>query len=205
MRRNLSALPTLNRNLRDEKHPLLEVRLNEPFATPSGVYLRAIFSLPNELSIIKILQEFPDETVKSTKEYLRSLIAIPEKKDFLVSLQNKLNQRSDLTIETLSKCNKTQLEIFVAIKMGYRIFLSLENHLQATELIEIFSLERFRNICCKRALPVVNYKCKICPRNKGFCSECLCQVCFNFDYASNTCCWVGCDACAHWCHVVCPV
>ncbi|PHT34750.1 Protein OBERON 3 [Capsicum baccatum] len=153
----------------------------------------------------QILQQFPDEAVKSTKEYLRSLIEIPEKKDFLVSLQNKLNQRSDFTIETLSECNKTQPEIFVAIKMGYRSILSLENHLQATELIDIFSLERFRNICCKGALPVVNCKCKICPRNKGFCSECLCRVCFNFDYASNTCCWVGCDACAHWCHVVCAV
>ncbi|PHU20025.1 hypothetical protein BC332_11176 [Capsicum chinense] len=84
MRRNLSALPTLKRNLSDGNNPLLEVRLNEPFTTPSGVYLRAIFSLPNELSVIKILQEFPDEAVKSTKEYLRSLIVIPEKKDFLV-------------------------------------------------------------------------------------------------------------------------
>ncbi|KAF3639111.1 hypothetical protein FXO38_05972 [Capsicum annuum] len=54
MRRNLSALPTLKRNLSDGNKPLLE-----------------------------ILQELPDEAVKSTKEYLRSLIAILEKKDFL--------------------------------------------------------------------------------------------------------------------------
>ncbi|KAF3668927.1 putative purple acid phosphatase 3-like [Capsicum annuum] len=152
----------------------------------------------------QIVQELPDETVESTKEYLRSLIAIPEK-DFFVSLQNRLNQRSDLTIETLSECNKTQLEFFVAIKMGHISFLSLENHLQATELIEIFSLERCRNICCKRVLPVVNCKCKICSRNKGFCSECMCQVCFNFDYASNTFSWIGCDRCSHWCHAVCAV
>ncbi|KAF3615781.1 hypothetical protein FXO38_31561 [Capsicum annuum] len=33
----------------------------------------------------------------------------------------------------------------------------------------------------------------------------MCQICFNIDYASNTCCWVGCDACEHWCHVVCVV
>ncbi|KAJ8562884.1 hypothetical protein K7X08_031336 [Anisodus acutangulus] len=153
----------------------------------------------------QIMQELPDETVVSTKEYLRSLISIPEKKDFLVSLQNRLNGRSDLTVETLSKCNKTQLEILVAIKMGLRSFLSLENHIQATELIQIFSLERCRNICCKRVLPVDNCKCKFCSRNKGFCSECMCQVCFNFDYANNTCSWIGCDKCVHWCHAVCAV
>ncbi|XP_055836322.1 protein OBERON 3-like [Solanum dulcamara] len=153
----------------------------------------------------QIVQELPDATVESTKKYLRSLIAIPEKKDLLVSLQNRLNGRSDLTIETLSKCNKTQLEIFVAIKMELGTFLSSENHLQATELIEIFSLERCRNIYCKRLLPVDNCKCKICSKNKGFCNVCMCQVCLNLDYANGTCSWVGCDLCVHWCHVVCAI
>ncbi|KAH0759717.1 hypothetical protein KY290_023210 [Solanum tuberosum] len=129
----------------------------------------------------QIMQELLDETVESTKEYLTSLIEIPEKKDLLVSLQNRLNNRSDLTFETLSKCNKTQLEILVAIKMGLGSFLSSENHLQTTELIQIFSLERCRNIYCKRVLPVDNY------------------------YANGTCSWVGCDLCVHWCHVVCAI
>ncbi|XP_049391183.1 protein OBERON 3-like isoform X1 [Solanum stenotomum] len=153
----------------------------------------------------QIMQELPDETVESTKEYLRSLIAIPENKDLLVSLQKRLNGRSDLTFETLSKCNKTQLEILVAIKMGLGTFLSSENHLQTTELIQIFSLERCRNIYCKRLLPVDNCKCKICSKNKGFCNVCLCQVCLNLDYANGTCSWVGCDLCVHWCHVVCAL
>ncbi|MCD7449245.1 hypothetical protein HAX54_050683 [Datura stramonium] len=151
----------------------------------------------------QIVQELPDETVESTKKYLRSLITIPEKKHLLVSLQNRLNGRSDLTVETLSECNKTQLEIFVAIKMGLGSFLSLENHLQNTELMEIFSLERCRNMHCRKVLPVENCGCKICSRNKGFCSACMCQVCFNFDNGSNTCSWVGCDPCSHWCHAVC--
>ncbi|KAG5608528.1 hypothetical protein H5410_019809 [Solanum commersonii] len=138
----------------------------------------------------QIMQELPDETVESTKEYLRSLIAIPENKDLLVSLQNRLNGRSDLTFETLLKCNKTQLEILAAIKMGLGTFLSSENHLQTTELIQIFSLESCRNIYCKRLLPVDNCKCKICSKNKGFC---------------NVCIWVGCDLCVHWCHVVCAI
>ncbi|KAJ8564800.1 hypothetical protein K7X08_001260 [Anisodus acutangulus] len=91
--------------------------------------------------MVQIVQDLPDEAVESTKEYLRSLIASPYKKDLLVNLQNRLNDRSDLTVETLSKCNKTQLQIFVAIEMGLRSFLSLENHIQATELIQIFHLK----------------------------------------------------------------
>lgn len=141
----------------------------------------------------QIVPEIPAKTIESTKEYLRSLITIPEKKDFLISLQNRLNGRSDLTVKTLSACNKTQLQIFLAIKMGHTSFLSLKtNHLQATELIEIFSFERCRNIRCKSMLPADNCDCKICLSNKGFCSLCMCVVCFNFDHALNTCRWVGC-------------
>ncbi|KAK6790766.1 hypothetical protein RDI58_009847 [Solanum bulbocastanum] len=153
----------------------------------------------------QIVQELPDKMVESTKDYLRSLIAIPEKKDLLVSLQNMLHRRSDLTVETLLECNTTQLQIFVAIKMGHKSFLYLENQLQVTELIEIFSLERCRNIRCKSVLPTDDCKCKICLRNKGFCSACMCLVCSNFDYAINTFRWVGCDRCSHWCHAVCAV
>lgn len=56
-----------------------------------------------------------------------------------------------------------------------------------------------------RALPVEDCECKICSTKKGFCSECMCPICLNFDCASNTCSWVGCDACSHWCHAVCGI
>ncbi|KAK4373404.1 hypothetical protein RND71_008788 [Anisodus tanguticus] len=162
-----------------------------------------VFEDHNEES--NIVEDLPDEVVESTTEYLRSLIASPYKKDLLVSLQNRLTRRSDLTVETLSKCNKTQLEILVAIKMSLGSFLSFKNYLQATELMEIFAYERCRNINCKRVLHVDNCKCKICSRNKGFCNVCMCQVCLNLDYANGTCSWVGCDRCVHWCHVVCAI
>ena len=32
-----------------------------------------------------------------------------------------------------------------------------------------------------------------------------CPVCMIFDYASNTCSWVGCDVCSHWCHAACAI
>ncbi|KAK4371845.1 hypothetical protein RND71_007229 [Anisodus tanguticus] len=153
----------------------------------------------------QIVQELPDETVETTKEYLRNLITMPERKDEFIILQNRLDRRSDLTNQTLLKCHKIQLELLVAIKMGLGSFLSEKTRLPTTELVKIFLLERCRNVNCRRVLPVEDCDCKICSTKKGFCSECMCPVCLNFDCASNTCSWVGCDACSHWCHAVCGI
>lgn len=154
--------------------------------------------------VAQMIQELPDETVESTKEYLKKLSATPEKRNELAGLQKRLERRSDLTRETLSKSNKYQLEILVAIKMGLGNFLS-KTRLPSAELLEIFLLERCRNVNCKRLLPVDDCDCKICSTKKGFCSECMCPVCLNFDCANNTCSWVGCDVCSHWCHAKCGI
>ncbi|KAL7000762.1 hypothetical protein U1Q18_001914, partial [Sarracenia purpurea var. burkii] len=151
----------------------------------------------------QIIQELPDETVESTKEYLKNLIS--KREEVLTRLQNKLNRRSDLTKEMLLKSNKNQLEILVSIKTGLGSFLSGKTRIPTTELVEIFLLERCRNVNCKRVLPVEDCDCKICSTMKGFCSECMCPVCLNFDCANNTCSWVGCDVCSHWCHAACGI
>ncbi|OMO72539.1 hypothetical protein COLO4_27597 [Corchorus olitorius] len=156
-------------------------------------------------AMAQIMQELPEETLEMTKEYLRNLIATPERKEELVGLQNRLERRSDLTKETLSKCQKDQLEILVAVRMGLKSFLSAKMRLPMTELLEIFSYVRCRNLNCKSLLPVDDCDCKICSGNKGFCSSCMCPVCLNFDCASNTCSWVGCDVCSHWCHAACGI
>lgn len=151
----------------------------------------------------QVVQELTEETVESVKDYLRNVIESPERKDELISLQKRLDRRSDLSHETLSKCQKSQLEVLVSIKMGLGSFLHGKNRLPAAELVDIFELERCRNINCRRLLPVDDCDCKICSTKKGFCSECMCPVCLNFDCANNTCSWVGCDACSHWCHAAC--
>ncbi|KAK9065065.1 hypothetical protein SSX86_016448 [Deinandra increscens subsp. villosa] len=156
-------------------------------------------------TMAQITQELPDEMFESTKEYLKKLISIPEKRDELVGLQLQLLRRSDLTSETLSKANKNQLILLVSIRMGLESFLSVQNRLPANELIEIFLLERCKNVNCRRLLPVEDCECKICSTKKGFCSECMCPVCLNFDCANNTCSWVGCDVCSHWCHAACSI
>lgn len=148
-------------------------------------------------------QELTDEAITSTKEYLKNLIDTPEKKDELVGLQNRLERRADLTKETLSKCHKAQLDILLAVKMGLGSFLS--GKVQFSEMVEIFLYARCRNVNCKSQLPVDDCDCKICSGNKGFCSSCMCPVCLNFDCASNTCSWVGCDVCSHWCHAACGI
>ncbi|XP_019448327.1 PREDICTED: protein OBERON 3-like isoform X2 [Lupinus angustifolius] len=149
------------------------------------------------------IQELTDEVIASTKEYLKNLIEKGEKKEEFVSLQNRLERRSDLTKESLSKCHKVQLEVLVAVKMGHASFLSGKVNL--SEMVEIFLYMRCRNVNCKSLLPVDDCECKICSGNKGFCSSCMCPVCMNFDCANNTCSWIGCDVCSHWCHATCGI
>ncbi|GFP86553.1 protein oberon 3 [Phtheirospermum japonicum] len=151
----------------------------------------------------QIIQELTDETVESVRVYLRNLIDSSKTGDEFAGLQRRLERRSDLTNETLSKCQKSQLEILVAIKMGLNSFLQIKNRIPSSELVDIFFMDRCRNVSCRRLLPVDDCDCKICSSKRGFCSECMCPVCLNFDCANNTCSWVGCDACSHWCHAAC--
>ncbi|QHO60215.1 Protein OBERON [Arachis hypogaea] len=82
-----------------------------------------------------MIQELADEVIASTKEYLKNLIEKPDKKDELVSLQSRLERRSDLSKETLSKCHKVQLEILVSVKMGLASFLY--GKIQLSEMVEV--------------------------------------------------------------------
>ncbi|KAK8969648.1 Protein OBERON 3 [Platanthera guangdongensis] len=150
------------------------------------------------------LQELPSNSVETVKESLRNLMESSEKDEFS-SLQRKLDRRSDLTTENLLKSNRVQLEIMVAIKTGVVGFLSLKTRIPSSELVEIFLSTRCKNLSCKSLLPVDDCDCKICANNKGFCSACMCPICFKFDCASNTCSWVGCDVCSHWCHAICGI
>ncbi|KAF8106144.1 hypothetical protein N665_0147s0096 [Sinapis alba] len=156
-------------------------------------------------SVALIIQGMAEETLEAAKEYLRNLIDSPEKKEKLTNLQNQIDKRSDLCKETLSKCVKDQLDILVAVRTGLKYFLSGKIRIPMNELVEIFLFLRCRNVNCKSLLPVDDCECKICSNNKGFCSSCMCPICLRFDSASNTCSWVGCDVCSHWCHAACGI
>ncbi|KAJ1298039.1 hypothetical protein BS78_01G423300 [Paspalum vaginatum] len=156
-------------------------------------------------AVAQVLQDFPSETLEVLRETVRSMIDAPDRRDELASLQRKLERRSDLTAEALGRANKTQLEILVAIKTGMAVFVTGKGRVSSSELVEMFLLTRCRNMNCKSALPVDDCECKICSTKKGFCSACMCPVCQKFDCAANTCSWVGCDVCSHWCHAACAL
>ncbi|EYU30175.1 hypothetical protein MIMGU_mgv1a001724mg [Erythranthe guttata] len=201
----LPARPRVDAQSGDSRRNLedVDVAKGRKISRPERI-LREIVS--ESISVMaQIFHELTDETIESVKEHLRNIINSPEKKDELAPLQRRLERRSDLTNETLSKCQKSQLEILVAIKLGLGSFLHNKNRLPSQELVDIYLLERCRNVNCRRMLPVDDCDCKICSTKKGFCSECMCPVCLNFDCASNTCSWVGCDACSHWCHADCGI
>ncbi|KAJ4750871.1 OBERON-like protein [Rhynchospora pubera] len=151
------------------------------------------------------LQDLPIESLEALREACRALVTVHERKDELASFQRRLDRRSDLILETLTKCHKTQLEILVAIKTGLPGFVSGKCRVPPNELAEMFLLMRCRNLTCKGLLPVDDCECKICISKKGFCSACMCPVCLKFDCANNTCSWVGCDVCSHWCHASCAL
>ncbi|XP_031491892.1 protein OBERON 3 [Nymphaea colorata] len=151
-----------------------------------------------------IIQELPEEAMESARACLKSLVALPEKREELANLQRRLNRRTDLTPQTLPKCHKFQLDVLVTVKTGVAAYLSSNTRLSTEELVEVFTFSRCRNVNCKNVLPVDDCDCKICSK-KGFCSACMCQICLSFDCALNTCSWVGCDVCSHWCHADCGV
>ncbi|KAH0650604.1 hypothetical protein KY285_030694 [Solanum tuberosum] len=62
--------------------------------------LRRIVSEPIPV-MAQIVQQLGDETVESTKEYLSNLITMSERKYEFFSLQNRLDERSNLTNQTL--------------------------------------------------------------------------------------------------------
>ncbi|KAK4763277.1 hypothetical protein SAY86_009045 [Trapa natans] len=151
----------------------------------------------------QIMAELPDEVLQSSKDCLKTLIETSERKEELLGLRSSLNDRADLTKEALLKCHREQLNIMVSVRTGLGSFLSDKIRVTTSDLIEIFLYMRCWNLNCKSLLPVDDCECKICSVNKGFCSSCMCPVCFNFDCASETCSWVGCDVCSHWCHASC--
>lgn len=141
--------------------------------------------------------------VPSIKEFARDIISNPGKKWQLSALQKALQKRSDITLDMLLNANRTQLEILLSLKTGLREFLLQKHDITSSDLAEIFLNMRCRNLSCRSLLPVDECDCKICSQRSDFCRDCMCLVCSKFDMASNTCSWVGCDVCLHWCHADC--
>lgn len=154
-------------------------------------------------SMAKKFHEMTGPSISCLKESIREIMLNAEKRGQILAFQKVLQSRSDMTMEILLKSHRVQLEVLVALKTGLTNFLQIENSISSSDLAEIFLNLRCRNLLCRSQLPVDECDCKVCVQKTGFCRECMCLVCSKFDNASNTCSWVGCDVCLHWCHTDC--
>jgi hypothetical protein len=139
------------------------------------------------------------------KESIREILLNTDKQGQICALQSVLQNRSDLTLDMLLKSHRAQLEVLVALRTGFPEYLQVDSGISSSHLAEIFLNLRCRNLTCQSLLPVDECDCKVCAKKNGFCSLCMCLVCSKFDMASNTCSWVGCDVCLHWCHADCAL
>lgn len=153
----------------------------------------------------KKFHEMTGQSASCLKESIREIMLNADKQGQLCAFQSLLQNRSDLTLDVLLKSHRAQLEILVALKTALPEFLQVDNSISSSDLAEILLNLRCRNLTCRSALPVDECDCKVCVKKIGFCSACMCLVCSKFDMASNTCSWVGCDFCLHWCHVDCAL
>ncbi|URD90916.1 hypothetical protein MUK42_35216 [Musa troglodytarum] len=151
----------------------------------------------------RMLQEMTDPSVAYLRETISEMLIVTDKSRQMREFQEALRRRSDMTMDTLINCPRVLLEILVAIRMGLPDFIRRTTNLKSSDLVEIFLNLKCRNIACRNSLPVDDCDCKVCIDKTGFCSACMCLVCSKFDNASNTCSWVGCDVCLHWCHTDC--
>ncbi|XVE74212.1 hypothetical protein DITRI_Ditri11bG0180700 [Diplodiscus trichospermus] len=147
--------------------------------------------------------EMTGQSIACLKESIREIMLNADKYGQLRVSQEALLNHSDLTMETLLKSHRAQLEILVSLKTSLPEYLQVDNSVPSSDLAEIFLNLRCRNLMCWSSVPVDECDCKVCLKKNGFCSSCMCLVCSKFDMASNTCSWVGCDVCLHWCHADC--
>ncbi|KAL0425637.1 UNVERIFIED_CONTAM: protein OBERON 4 [Sesamum radiatum] len=202
---------------KDQKHLMTEKdsgslqKSNDLDGKEQGLVIGADFAESIVTMIVSeplhtMARRFNDMTGKQVacvKDFVQGIISNPGKQWQLIALQKALQKRPDVSLDMLLNAHRTQLEILVALKTGLREFVRQKYEISSSELAEIFLNMRCRNLNCKSLLPVDECDCKICAKRSDFCRDCMCLVCSKFDNASNTCSWVGCDVCLHWCHADC--
>lgn len=153
------------------------------------------------------MQRLPEVYLEELKNGLKAILdgnGSQPGEEFMF-LQNIVQTRSDLTSKTLVRAHRVQLVILVVIKTKIQTFLHPNMNLSQTNLIEIFLYRRCRNLGCQNELPADDCSCEMCATRKGFCNLCMCVICSKFDFAVDTCRWIGCDVCSHWTHTDCAI
>ncbi|XP_022954235.1 protein OBERON 4-like [Cucurbita moschata] len=168
-----------------------------------AVVARLITEPVDEMS--KRFNEMTGQFIEHLRAIIYDIMSDADKRGQLYAIQKALQNKSNITMDMLLKCHRVQLEILVGLKTGLPDFLKDVSAVGSSDLAEIFLNLRCKNMTCRNLLPVDECDCKVCAPKNGFCSACMCLVCSKFDMASNTCSWVGCDVCLHWCHADCAL
>jgi hypothetical protein len=158
--------------------------------------------------IAELMSANPCELAEDRKAELREILngnGGAEQREEFRMLQSKVLSRKDLTPESLSQANRSQLEILVAIKTGIQAFFHPDIPITQSSLVEVFFYKRCRNVACQNELPGDGCTCEVCSTKNGFCNTCMCTICSKFDFDVNTCRWIGCDVCSHWTHTDCAI
>eukprot|EP00252_Welwitschia_mirabilis_P022055 TRINITY_DN5840_c0_g1_i1.p1 TRINITY_DN5840_c0_g1~~TRINITY_DN5840_c0_g1_i1.p1 ORF type:complete len:597 (+),score=118.27 TRINITY_DN5840_c0_g1_i1:245-2035(+) len=191
----------------EEESERLEQTVVHRVANSDRILLRDVAAERLEV-MAERMREQPEEFLEVLRAELRAILegtgGIQHREEFAL-LQKLVLGRTDLTPESLTRANRVQLEILVAIKTGIQAFLHPDISVTQLVLIEIFCHKRCRNIACQNPLPADDCNCNICSPKSGFCNLCMCVICHKFDFDVNTCRWVGCDNCSHWTHTDCAI
>ncbi|GBG91327.1 hypothetical protein CBR_g52213 [Chara braunii] len=115
-----------------------------------------------------------------------------------------LKNHRDTDEEKLSRSCRTQLEILVAVRTGVAAYVHPQFWIATHFLSEIFRQVRCCNLTCMTAIPADRCNCDPC-RNPGFCNRCMCVMCGRFGLDHDTCHWISCGICYHFCHTECAV
>ncbi|CAN1342382.1 Protein OBERON 4 [Linum perenne] len=206
-------VPSYKRAAREKQHSSSSLyrsnsQKEERFSIGGADFVETVISRIVSDPIHVMARKFHEMTAQSAsclKESIREIMLNADRQGQLCAFQTALHNRSDLTLDTLLKSHRSQLEILVALKSGLVEYLKVDSSVSSSDLAEVFSNLRCRNLTCRSPLPVDDCDCKVCSKKTGFCSTCMCLVCSKFDMASNTCSWVGCDVCLHWCHADCAL
>ncbi|OEL22413.1 Protein OBERON 4 [Dichanthelium oligosanthes] len=199
-RRQLTRERSSNSLTRGERQEGEQLAING-----AGVIERIIYKVVSEPLHLtgRMLQEMTENSITYLREAISDIIVDPDKRGQIIALQEALKKRADLNSDMLRTCPRVLVEILVAIRTGLPYFIKKSRSVATSSLVDIFLNLKCCNLSCQSILPVDDCDCKVCQRKAGFCSSCMCIVCSKFDSASNTCSWVGCDVCLHWCHTDC--
>ncbi|GBG75678.1 hypothetical protein CBR_g20305 [Chara braunii] len=150
------------------------------------------------------LEELSQEKTAAIQQHVKDILKRKDGRGTFMHLQKVLDARSDLQESDLAKAHRTALQILATVRTGILGYLQDEVDIPSQCLAQIILQKRCRNVACLSELPADSCTCHRCKMH-GFCNMCMCVACSKFDFDSNTCRWIGCDYCCHWCHTECAL